>query len=517
MRYLLIGFLSGITLCTQAQRGENMPRGEGMQQGQNMQREGNRDQNSNPLLNQSFWQNNPTQDAVKAEVTKGANPAEMNAMSMDAVVMAINAGASNESILYLLEQKGNDVNKITHDSRTYLFWAANKGNTAIMQHLLSKGAKATLQDSHGTTPLTFAAATGQQNTGVYDLLVQNGANLKTDLNNDGANALLLGVGADPDLKLTQYFQSKGLDIKSKDAAGNTAFDYAARAGNINTMKMLLSKGVAFSDNAMLMAAQGGRRGGNTLEVFQYLENLGIKPTVTAKNGENVLHSLVRRPGQTELIKYFISKGVNVNAVNEEGNTAFMNAAAASRDTATIALLAPLAKDINQKNKNGATALALAVRSNSPEVVQYLLTKGANVEMADTKGNNLVYYLFESYNPRQAREFEPKLKLLQSKGMNFAAPQKDGNTVYHLAVAKNDLSLLKMIQSLGADVNAKNGEGLTALHKAAMMSKDGSILQYLVSIGAKKEVKTTFNETAYDLAHENELLTRQKVSVDFLKL
>ena len=487
-----------------------------MQRGDNPQSGGNREQNKNPLLNQSFWQNRPGGDAVKAEVAKGNDPAEMNAMSMDPVVIAINGGAPNESIMYLLEQKGNDVNKITHDGRTYLFWAANKGNVEVMQYLLSKGAKVSVQDSHGSTPLTFAAQAGQQNSKVYDLLVQNGANLKTDVTSEGANVLLLAAGNDPELKLTEYFQSKGLDIKGKDAAGNTAFDYAARSGNIEVMKKLLSKGVAFSDNAMLMAAQGGRRGGNTLEVFQYLESVGIKPTVTAKNGENVLHAIVRRSGQTDIIKYFLSKGVNVNQVNDEGNTVFMNAAAFSRDTATIALLKPLTKNINQANKTGATALALAVRSNSPEVVQYILNNGGDVNATDAKGNNLTYYLLESYSPRQAKDFEPKLKTLQSAGLNLATPQKDGNSIYHLAVAKNDLQLLKLIQPYASDVNAKNAEGLTALHKAAMMSKDDSILQYLISIGAKKDVKTNFDETAYDLAHENELLSKQKVSVEFLK-
>ena len=509
MRYLFIGLLSGMAICTQAQPGEGQ-RG-GMTGGPGMQR------NANPLLNQDFWQNKPSLEAIKAEVAKGANPLEMNAMSMDPIVMAINGGESTDVVTYLLEQQGSDVNRLTHDSRTYLFWAASKGNTELMQYLISKGAKVTMQDSHGTTPLTFAATTSQQNTGVYDLLVQNGANLKTDVTNDGANVLLLAVGNDPELKLTDYFVSKGLDIKSKDAAGNTAFDYAARSGNIDVMKKLLAKGVSFTNNAMLMAAQGSRRGGAPLPVFQYLESIGIKPTITSATGENVLHSLVRRPGQAAIIQYFISKGVNVNAMNEEGNTVFMNAATSNRDTATIALLAPLVKDINQKNKSGASALALAVRGNSPEVVQLLLNKGANINTVDAKGNNLVYYLFESYSPRQAREFEPKLKLLQAKGLDFAAPQKDGNTVYHLAVAKNDLALLKMVKDFGADINAKNSEGLTALHKAAMLSKDDGMMQYLLAAGAKKDIKTSFDETAYDLAHENELLTKQKVSVNFLKL
>lgn len=510
MKYLLTGFLLSMTLLASAQPAGNMQRGDNPQFG------GNREQNRNPLLNQSFWQNQPGVDAVKAEIAKGNNPAEMDAMSMDPVVVAINAGAPSESINFLLEQKGNDVTKITHDSRTYLFWAASRGNVEVMQYLLSKGAKMNVQDSHGSTPLTFAAQAGQQNTKVYDLLVQHGANLKADVTSEGANVLLLAVGNDPELKLTEYFQSKGLNIKSKDAAGNSAFDYAARSGNMEVMRKLLAKGVTFSGNAMLMAAQGGRRGGNTLQVFQYLDSVGVKPTVISKNGENALHAIVRRAGQTDVINYFLSKGVNVNQVNDEGNTVFATAAAFNRDTATIALLKPLTKNINQANTAGATALALAVRGNSPEVVQYLLNNGANVNIADAKGNNLAYYLIESYNPRQSKEFEPKLQVLQTAGLNLAAPQKDGNTIYHLVVAKNDLQLLKLVQPYAPDVNAKNAEGLTALHKAAMMSKDDSLMQYLISIGAKKEMKTNFDETAYDLAHENELLNKQKVSVDFLK-
>ena len=319
-------------------------------------------------------------------------------------------------------------------------------------------------------------------------------------------------------KLTEYFISKGLSLKSKDGKGNTAFDYAAKAGNIKTMKALLEKGISYSDNTMLMAAQGGRMSGNSLEVFTYLESLGIKPTVVSANGENALHAIARRAGQIETIKYFLGKGVDVNQADAEGNTPFINAAASNRDTATISLFLPLVKDINQKNKAGATALALAVRGNSPEIVQYLLKNGADVNTTDAKGNNLVYYLFESYNPRQAKDFQPKLLALQQKGLDVTKPLSDGSTAYHFAVAKNDLALIKLVHDNypAIDINAKNGEGLTALHKAAMISKDNSILEYLVSIGAKKDIKTSFDETAYDLASENELLTKSNVSVDFLK-
>ena len=67
-----------------------------------------------------------------------------------------------------------------------------------------------------------------------------------------------------------------------------------------------------------------------------------------------------------------------------------------------------------------------------------------------------------------------------------------------------------------DINAKNKDGLTALHKAAMISKDDAILKYLVSIGAKKEITTDFDESAYALAKENESLTTNKIALEFLK-
>ncbi|GAB3547293.1 ankyrin repeat domain-containing protein [Spirosoma fluminis] len=479
----------------------------------------------NVLLDQSFWQNKPDVNQVKAEVEKGSNPSQLNPAGFDPVVMAINAGVPNETVQYLLAQPGNEVSKLTHDGRIYIHWAANRGNVELMEHLLSKGSKANLEDNHGMTPLNFAAASGQSNTQVYDLCLKNGANLKKDLNHDGANALLIAIANDKDLKLTDYFVSKGLDLKSTDATGNNAFSYAARGGSIATMKALLEKGVPAQDNAFIMASQGSRRGPNSPEVFQYLESLKLKPTVTNKTGENALHAIVRRPRQNELIQYFLSKGVDVNQANEEGNTVFMNAAASNRDMSVLELLLPKVKDINQANQKGVTALAMAVKGNSPEAVSFLINKGADVKTTDKNGDNLAAYLIQS-NPAagSARgeggsstdEFTAKLQLLQDKGLDLKAPQKNGNTLYHLAVAKNDLSLLKKLEPLQLDVNARNKEGITALHKAAMVAKDDAMLKYLLSIGAKKEIPTSFKETAYDLASENESLSKGNVSLTFLK-
>lgn len=470
----------------------------------------------NSLLERSFWKSNPSLAIVQEEVRKGNNPSESNSNAFDPTVLAINEGASNEVIKYLLNQPGNDVNKITHDQRTYIFWSAYKGNVELMDYLKSKGAKTNLYDSKGYSILTFAASAGQANTKVYDFCIKAGINPKNDFDTEGANALLLVAPFDKDLTIIDYFVSKGLDIKSVDSKGNTAFNYAAKGGNIPTLKNLIAKDVKYNDNAMIMASSGTRGTSNTLEVYQYLESLNIKPTAIGQNGENVLHNLVRKDKQGDLINYFISKGVNVNLQDNEGNTPFMNAASVNKDVQIITLLLSKVKDINAKNSKGVTALAFAVKNNSPEIIKYLIDKGADITAVDNAGENLASYLFQSYELAKKDIFDEKLNLLEQKGFDFKKTQKNGNTLYHLAVSKNDVTLLHTIERFKANVNAKNEDGNTALHKAAMVAQNTEVLKYLIGIGAKKDIKTNFKETAYNLAVENEFLTKNKVDISFLK-
>ncbi|MDR2122237.1 MAG: ankyrin repeat domain-containing protein [Flavobacteriaceae bacterium] len=481
-------------------------------------------QQGNTLLSQDFWKTKPDVAAVQAEIAKGNSPTELNGMAFDATSMAINNDAPNATIKFLLEQKGNSISKLTHDNRIYLHWAASKGNAEIVKYLIDKGSDIRLEDSHGIAPIAFAAGNGQTNVAVYEAFFKAGIDVKSKYR-DGASLLLLAIPSDKDLSLTNYFVSKGLSLSDVDNNGNTAFNYAARAGNLELLKTLLKKGVKYTDNALLMAAQGTRRSTSPIEVYQYLvEELKIKPTITGENGDNVLHTIVRRQKQSEIVNYFLAKGVDVNKADNDGNTPLINAAS-GKEVEIVGLLVSKIKNVNAVNAKGESALTAAVKQGSPDVVSLLLDKGADIKIKDKEGNSLAYYLIQSYRPlragapnnaQQEEDFEAKLKKLQDKSLDFTSLQKDGNTLYHVAITKNDLTLLKKIANLNINVNAKNNEGLTVLHKAAMIAKDTEILKYLLSIGAKKDILTEFDETAYDLAKENEFLTKNNITIDFLK-
>lgn len=469
----------------------------------------------NVFLDANFWKTNPSVETIDQKIKEGNDIAEANASNFDGVAQAILQGAPNPTIEYAISKEGNDVNKITHDQRTYIFWAAYKGNLPLVKFLLEKGAKTDITDNKGNTILNFAAGAGQENTEIYDLLLAHGANLNKDLTPSGANALLLAATHDTDFKLIDYFTSQGLDLKSVDNHGNGIFNYTAKKGNIDFLKQLVKKGITGNGNAFIFASQGIRGHANGLEVYKYLESLGLKPNTVNDQGTNALHALAYRSKDLDVINYFLKKGTDVNQQDEAGNTPFLNAA--NRNSLDILkLLSSHLKDINLTNKKGESALSLAVAHNSPEVVAFLLKLKADATVVDAQGNDLTAYLMQSYTSKEEKNFNAKLELLKKHGLVFGKPQGNGNTLYHLALETNNLDIVKFVNQFNADINAKNNKGLTPLHMAAMRAQNTEILKYLLSVGAKKTIITNFDETAYDLAVENELLTKQKASLEFLQ-
>lgn len=472
----------------------------------------------NTLLNGEFWKQNPSLDIVKAEVSKGNNPAAANRGNHDVVSMAINNGVSMETILYLLSQEGNPLDKVTHDGRFYIHWAASKGNVELIEYLIKNGSTINRTDDKGATPVAFAAGNGQLDPKVYDLFFKAGIDPKQKYNN-GANLMLLSIANDKDLKFSEYLATKGLSLKDTDDLGRTSFDYAARSGNIDILKQLVQKGVKPTGNALIFASQGSRAHSNSLELYQYLvQTIKLDPKSIGETGENVLFHLVRKKDQEAIINYFLEKGVDVNSGDQSGTTAFM-VAASTKNLELVKSLISKVKDINQVNKNGESALFFAVQTGSPQIIQFLIEKGAKTNLVAKEGNLAAYliHFYKAPRPNETnQEFLEKLETLKSKGVDFKSAQKNGSTLYHIAITKNDLNLFKTLEGLGIDIDAQDQDGMTVLHRAAMMSKDDAILKYLIGLGADKTLLTEFDELAYDLAMENETLKENNINLDFLK-
>ncbi|MDO5979072.1 ankyrin repeat domain-containing protein [Flavivirga spongiicola] len=474
-------------------------------------------QSENIFWERDFWKTNPTIETIEEKVKEGHSATALNPFGFDAVVYAILEKAPNKSIKYLLSKEENDVNKLTHDKRTYIFWAAYKSNMELMKYLISKNAKMDLKDAHHFSVLTFAAVAGITNLDIYDLCIEHGIDIKNDVDEHGANALLLLMPHLKDFEVANYFMKKGLSLKSKDSDGNGVFNYTAKAGNKIMLEKLIERGISHKlnnkgGNAMLLATRGSRSGYNALDFFKYLEGLGIEANIVNNDGITPLHNLAYGNKDLETFNYFISKGVDVNQIDKDGNTALINASGRN-SLGIITKLAENTKNINHVNNNGQSALTKSI-GNAPQTISFLIKKGADVHVIDTRGNNLSYYLIKSFQAKKQETFNQKLKVLSNNGFDVTTIQKNGNTLFHLAVDADNIDLLKYVNALGVDINIKNKDGLTALHMSVMKAKNLKILKYLLSIGANKNIKTDFEESVYDLAKENELLNTHHI--DFLK-
>ncbi len=89
--------------------------------------------------------------------------------------------------------------------------------------------------------------------------------------------------------------------------------------------------------------------------------------------------------QLPMVEYLLSQKVDVNGMDNSGNTALMGAAFQGYKEIAALLLCNNAA-IDQQNYNGATALHFAATFDQREVVQLLLEAGANKEVKNNFGD-----------------------------------------------------------------------------------------------------------------------------------
>ncbi|XP_075441145.1 ankyrin repeat domain-containing protein 29 isoform X2 [Ascaphus truei] len=246
------------------------------------------------------------------------------------------------------------------------FWAARKGNLALLQLLLNSGrVDADCRDSSGATALMVASYAGHIEC-VRELVLQ------------------------------------GADINLQRESGSTALFFAAQQGHNDIVRFLFEFGASTEfttkdgGTALIAASQYGHK-----RVVETLLKHGANIHDHLCDGTTPLW-IASQMGHSDVVRVLLLRGADRDAAQIDGTTALFKAANKGFNEVIEELLkfSPTLGIL----KNGSTALHAAVLGGSVRSVALLLEAGAN-PILKNKANEL---------PVDLSKNEHILRLLQTK-------------------------------------------------------------------------------------------------------
>jgi ankyrin repeat protein len=356
------------------------------------------------------------------------------------------AWTGNVDVVKLLLEHGAAVNaKESGRGQTALMWAVSQRNSEVARILVEHGADIHARSTMGSTPLLFAARVGDLDSA--RLLVAKGANVNDAVPNtakprpakptrsgtvrstfnggksrcmtydpictptagpDGSALLIAAVRGHVDV--AKLLLEHGADPDSDGGMGYTALHWAA---GIWGTELVGPNGIASGavDEWDVLA---GLPREQKLDLIKALLKHGADPNARLKrvpprvgrtkerhwgiNREEATPFLIAAwSGDAEVMRMLVDAGANPLLTTDENTTPLMTAASMGRVLdenpvpepkvlEAVRLALELGNDINAANDLGNTALHAAAVNRYDAVVQFLVEKGARLDVRNAEGH-----------------------------------------------------------------------------------------------------------------------------------
>ncbi|XP_075237753.1 uncharacterized protein LOC142333982 [Lycorma delicatula] len=389
---------------------------------------------------------NRDKEIISALIDNGADVNAIDGHGLTPLLHAINKNYKVEIINKLINL-GADVNKCDSDGVTPLMYAIKNNNNENIKRLINAEASVNAMDIYGRTSLCYAVMYCNDED-VVNLLINKGADISKI--SDGYDQFWFNIEVvkkSNDKFMAELITNRNKD-KIRDVCGQTFLVYAIELNmNKNIIYNMLHSGADINAT----------------------DNKGYSPLIYA----------IKYECDIDIIIKLIEQGADVNVIDNNGLTPLKHALHSHMFKEIIQILIDNGVEINTNNENNNILLLYLLKdvNYNKEHVNFVIQKGADVNICDNKGLTPIMYAI-LYGEKSIKT--EIISILIESGAHVDAVDKDGHTALcHAFFQKNyENKILILLLDNGASVRkylAYLGESETPLINAVRCRKRVEII------------------------------------------